>query len=109
MNIPKEVKETIHKIINDYNETVYGGLDVEYFTEFKDPFLYLKRNEITGDISPIARLTYKGDMNKWEFAIYKWSWSNYDPDEFLFPGAAFVDGTILGALKAGNEAYPYNY
>ena len=109
MKIPAETKEEIQKIIGDYNETVYANLDVEYFAEFKSKFLYLKRKEISGDISPIARLTYTGNMEKWKFAIYKWSWDNYDPDEWLFPGSKYVDGTVLGALIAGNEAYPYNY
>jgi len=67
--------------------------------------LYLKRNEYH-TISPIGRLTYSGDMEDWDFAIYKWSSEKYDPDEFLFPGREHLNGTIEGALKAGMEAYP---
>jgi hypothetical protein len=45
-------------------------------------------------------------MDTWEFAIYKYSDERYDPEEWMFPGAGYVDGTIKGAMKAGLEAYP---
>jgi hypothetical protein len=45
-------------------------------------------------------------MDTWEFAIYKYSDERYDPDEWMFPGAGDVDGTIEGAMKAVLEAYP---
>jgi len=48
---------------------------------------------------------FKGKEDKvFYFAINKWTWSGYDPDEFLFPGAEFVDGTVEGAIKAGLDA-----
>ena len=110
MIIPEIVKKEVVQIIKEYNEIAYGHLNsVEYLAKFKINNLYLKRKEITGDISPIARLTYTGKMDKWKFSIYKWSSESYDPDEWFFPGSKFVDGTIKGALKAGNEAYPIDY
>ena len=45
-------------------------------------------------------------MEKWEFAIYKYSDERYDPDEWFFPGGGQVDGTIEGAMRAGLQAYP---
>ena len=45
-------------------------------------------------------------MDGWEFAIYKHSSERYDPDEWFFPGAGNVDGTVEGAMEAGLEAYP---
>jgi hypothetical protein len=45
-------------------------------------------------------------MDKWEFAIFKWSSEKYAPNEWMFPGSEFVDGTIEGAMRAGLEAYP---
>jgi hypothetical protein len=45
-------------------------------------------------------------MDNWKFAIYKYSSGNYDPEEWLFPGYGFVDGTVEGAMNAGLEAYP---
>jgi putative transposase len=45
-------------------------------------------------------------QDRWEFAIYKYSDERYDADEWLFPGAGYVDGTLEGAMRAGLEAYP---
>jgi hypothetical protein len=45
-------------------------------------------------------------MQHWEFAIYKYSDERYDPEEWMFPGAEEVDGTIEGAMRAGLKAYP---
>ena len=105
--IPAEIRDEITRIVQKFNEKAFKGRSdqVFYFSEIKKNFLYLKRMEY-GNLSPVARLTYTGDMKKWDFAIFKWTREAYDPDEFLFPGAKFVDGTIEGALKAGLEAYP---
>jgi hypothetical protein len=54
---------------------------------------------------PIRRLTWNGKMDNWDFAIYKYSSEQYDPEEWFFPGAEFVDGTVTGAMKAGMAAY----
>jgi len=61
---------------------------------------------ITGRQHPIARLTYTGSTDGCEFAIYKYSDERYDADDWLFPGAGYVDGTLEGAMRAGLEAYP---
>jgi hypothetical protein len=45
-------------------------------------------------------------MDNWDFAIYRHSRNLYDSDEWMFPGAGHVNGTIEGAMKAGMEAYP---
>ncbi len=105
--IPKETEREIAKIIDDFNKRNFHGYeeDLYYFTEFKGKFLYLKRKEF-GMISPVARMTYTGDIKKWDFAIFKWSCGKYDSEEWFFPGAEYVDGTIEGAMKAGLEAYP---
>ena len=57
-------------------------------------------------VGPICRLTYTGDMQQWEFAIYKYSDERYDPEEGFFTGAEEVDGTIEGAMCVGLKAYP---
>jgi len=58
---------------------------------------------------PRCRLQYDGDLKSLEFAIYKYSSSCYDPEEFFFPGSDYIDDTIKGALKAFLEAYPYHH
>jgi hypothetical protein len=105
--IPDEVRQEVTRIIDDFNERVFKGSksEVAYFGEIKGKNLFLKRKEY-GKVSPVARLTYTGDMKDWEFAIFRWTRDNYDPDEWFFPGVEFVDGTIEGAMKAGLEAYP---
>lgn len=76
-----------------------------YVTSYRGANLYLGHQE-GGQFGPVCRLTYTGDMNNWEFAIYKYSDERYDPDEWFFPGAEEVDGTIEGAMRAGLRAYP---
>jgi len=45
-------------------------------------------------------------MQHRDFALYKYNDERYDPDEWFFPGAEDVDGTIEGAMRAGLKAYP---
>ncbi len=107
--IPESVKEQANKIIADFNLKTYKkGSGIEYHVIYKGSFLYLNRQEGKND-SPISRLKYTGTMDVWDFAIYKWSVERYDPDEFWFPGSQHLNGTIEGALKAGEDAYPVTY
>jgi hypothetical protein len=69
-------------------------------------FLYLDRADCGSAPVQICRLKYAGSPNKWEFAIFKHSSDRYDPEEVVFPGAIFLDGTIEGAMRCGMEAYP---
>ncbi len=105
--IPKEIQQEAGRIIEEFNGRHFRDRSdrVAYFAEIKGKFLYLKRHEFE-KISPVARLTYTGDIKKWEFAIFKWTREQYDPDEWFFPGSNLFDGTIEGAMKAGLEAYP---
>ena len=100
--IPKAVKAQVEEIVTRFNEK----LDYGYVTRYRGNYLYLDRKNYFGKAAPLCRLTYTGDMNNWEFAIYKYSSERYDPDEWMFPGMSHVDGTIEGAMKAGLEAYP---
>jgi len=106
-DIPADIQQKVSEIIDKFNQKEFKGNleNLYFFPEFKGKFLYLKRKEYH-NISPVARLTYNGDMEDWDFAIFKWSTEKYSPDEFLFPGIEQVDGTIEGALKAGMGAYP---
>lgn len=107
--IPKEIKKNVSEIITKYNAATYKNNEsLKYIADFRGKYLDLKRME--GDFtSEIARLTFNGKMDNWDFAIFKHSSDKYDPDETFFPGAKYVDGTIEGALKAGHEAYPPNW
>lgn len=104
--IPREVREKANLIIKEFNNEIFANNSgSEYYAIFKGAFLYLNRKE--GDLDgPIARLKYNGEFTKWDFAIYKWSKERYDPTEDMFPGFECLNGTIEGAMKAGNKAYP---
>jgi len=97
--ISDEIKEIILKDVENFNKnelTKYKS----FKAEIRGKFIYLKLNG-----EPRCRLQYNGDLNSLKFAIYKYSSSNYDSNEFFFPGSNHVDGTIQGALKASLEAY----
>lgn len=104
--IPAEYQEKANSIIAEYNKKTFKkNSGIEYYAVYKGDYLYLNRKEGKND-SPIARLKYKLKFTDWGFAIFKWSSERYDPDEYMFPGSEHLDGTIEGALKAGNQAYP---
>jgi hypothetical protein len=104
--IPVGIQEKANTIIDIFNARVYQRKSgVEFYSVYKGDFLYLNRKEGERD-GPVARLRYNGEIDNWDFAIFKWSNERYDPDEFSFPGSEHLNGTIEGALKAGHEAYP---
>ncbi|MBN3035595.1 MAG: hypothetical protein JW861_08410 [Bacteroidales bacterium] len=104
--IPADIQEKANRIIDRFNESVFQkGSENQYHAKFQGAFLYLYRREGDAD-GPVARLTYTGDFERWEFAIFRWSVERYDPGEDEFPGFQYLDGTIEGAIKAGHAAYP---
>jgi len=109
IKIPREIKEEANRIIEGFNDKTFGKKSgIAYHAVFRGSFLYLYRIEGEND-GPVARLRYNGKMDNWNFAIFRWSSERYDPDEFLFPGSEHLNGTLEGAMKAGNKAYPVDY
>jgi hypothetical protein len=103
--IPKEMKKKVKTIIKQFNDEYIQGTDIFYSSRIRGKYLYLDRSDY-GQNGPICRLTYTGDFDDWEFAIFRWSSETYDPDAWMFPGSEEADGTIEGAMKAGLKAYP---
>ena len=103
--IPQQIREQADQFVANFNKRVMKNPECFYVTRYSGPYLYLDRHNY-GPIGPICRLKYQGTLDKWDFAIYKYSRERYDADEWFFPGAGHIDGTIEGALKAGLEAYP---
>lgn len=103
--IPDTVRKEIAEIIDQFNKKSLRNGYGAYVPRYKGNYLFLDRDDGAIELSPICRLKYTGDMDKWEFAIYKYSTGRYDPDECFFPGEEFIDGTIEGAMKAGLKAY----
>ena len=103
--IPDALKAQLADRIAAFNRAVIQDPHVSYRPRYRGAFLYLDRCDY-GQVGPIARLTYTGVPDRWEFAIYRYSGERYDPDEWLFPGAEALDGTVEGAMRAGLAAYP---
>ncbi len=103
--IPDDVREKVAEIVARFNKNTFHSDDCYYEIKFQGKHLYLNRCDY-GRTGPICRLTYTGKMDKWEFAIFKWSTETYDPDEWMFPGSEEIDGTVDGAMMAGLQAYP---
>lgn len=104
-DIPDDIKKQVEEIVKNFNDKVIGKSNCYYIPRYKGKYLYLDWSDC-GQISHICRLGYNGDINDWDFAIYKYSSERYDPGEWFFPGIEEVDGTIEGAMKAGLKAYP---
>jgi putative hemolysin len=103
--IPDEVRAQVDAIVEQFNQEEMPNPRSYYIARFRGGYLYLDRNE-WGRIVHICRLEYNGAMDNWDFAIFRYSREFYDPDEWMFPGAGHVDGTVEGAMRAGLKAYP---
>jgi hypothetical protein len=115
--IPIEIQKEVLKIVEEFNrktftgkqhplvKAIFGEKKRAFAARFKGRFLYLDRLDY-GAAPEICRLIWNGKMDNWDFAIYRHSRNFYDPDEWMFPGAEYVNGTVEGALKAGMKAYP---
>ncbi len=104
-SIPQEIKNQVEAIVHEFNRKTIKDPNHYYTIRYRGRYLYLDRVEY-GRSGPICRLTYTGDMTNWEFAIFKYSDERYDPEEWFFPGSEHIDGTVVGAMKAGLAAYP---
>ncbi len=103
--IPDAIKTQVADRIAAFNREVLQDPHVSYQPRYQGAFLYLDRHDC-GQVSHICRLTYTGTLDRWEFAIYTYSDARYAPDEWFFPGAEQLDGTLEGAMRAGMAAYP---
>lgn len=116
--IPLEIQAEVQKLVEEFNQKKFKKVNPllralpgrtansGYSARFKGKYLYLALADQGQEPRPICRLTWTGAMDKWDFAIYKYSDERYDPDEWFFPGSVKVDGTVTGAMEAGMEAYP---
>ncbi len=115
--IPIEIHAEVQKPVDEFNKehfkkpnlimrALFGRTpNPGYSARFRGGYLYLERFDGLYTL-PICRLAWNGAMDNWGFAIYKFSVGRYDPEEWFFPGANKVNGTVTGAMKAGMDAYP---
>jgi len=66
--------------VDQFNSNVLTDNRRRYVARIKGKFLYLDRDD-SGTTEQICRLEYTGVMNRWGFAIYKYSSGRYDPNE----------------------------
>jgi len=127
--IPDEIRQEVKEIIERFNETelnsdsekqparnpvlrilaLFRGQSIDsrtyYSVRYRGQYMYFDRTSY-GRTAKICRLKYNGEIDNWDFAIYKYSREKYDPDEWFFPGSQYANGTIEGAMRAGLAAYP---
>ncbi|TAK32178.1 MAG: hypothetical protein EPO21_15675 [Chloroflexota bacterium] len=104
--IPEQTKQWADGVIQEFNERVIRDPHRYFTARYRGSYLYLDRWDYGTRARPRCRLTYTGDPDHWDFAIFKYSDECYDPTEWFFTGAEFVDGTLPGALRAAMAAYP---
>lgn len=106
IKIPEDVKEAVIQRVITFNKARKSGFQVE----FKGKFCYLSKVHTTfwgkAVETKLGRLTWTGDIDEWDFDVFKYSRETYDPNEFMFPGREDLDGTIEGAMEAGFKLYP---
>jgi len=127
-SIPKDIQKEISRIVESFNKEHKTSFQMT----FRGKFAYLAKVEEqpTANIfrqmlaqkmgipiekmpkqgsraieTKLGRLKYNGQMDNWDFAVFKYSREFYDTEEFMFPGSFELDGTIDGALRAGLELY----
>ncbi len=104
--IPTDVKKELEKILSHFNQEILKDTLFSYIVKYRGNYAYFGRqNFVVGQVNPIFRLQYTVKMDDWKFSIYKYSSNRYDPDDWCLTGFNYVDGTVEGALKAGEEAY----
>ena len=103
--IPNQVRTQVDEIVQSFNARTFNNTRRYYDTRYRGAYVYFDRYHVNA-INKVFRLEYTGNFDDWKFAVYKHSTQSYDANEWFFPGAGHVNGTIEGALKAGLEAYP---
>ncbi len=103
--IPSNVEVQLLDKVNEFNKNNLSKSVYNYTLMMRGRYIYLLFFLSDNSIEKVGRLTYDGNINEMDFAIYKYSSEKYDQDDFMFPGSNYLDGTIEGAMKAGISAY----
>lgn len=104
--VPIAIQSELGDRANAFNEKKLSKRGYRYCPDARGKFIYLLRLGSDGSSQRLGRLTYNGDTENMDFAIFKFSSGKYDSKERWFPGAQHLNGTIEGALMALAEAYP---
>ncbi len=101
LNITQEIKDQLEKEVATFNQTTLSKATYAYGITTRSKYIYLNVHHLNGPTYKIGRLTYNGDTEDMDFAVFKYSSERYDPEEFAFPGTKHLNGTIRGAMKCG--------
>jgi len=123
-SIPKDVQKEVLQIVDSFNSENKTSFEMDFRGAFaylvkldEQPMAHIFRQMITqktgsppiqGDMifeTKLGRLTYNGQMDNWDFAIFKHNKESNNSDDWIFSGAKELDGTIKSALKVGQELY----
>ncbi len=104
--VPIAIQSALGDRANSFCKRELVGMKYRYYPDARGKFIYLVQISADGSLQRLGRLTYEGDVENMDFAIFKFTSGKYDPKERWFPGSQYLDGTIEGALKALMEAHP---
>ena len=79
MKIQDDIKLEVEKRISAFN----SQNNCKFIASFKGKFLYLDRTDSFG-VTHIFRLTFSGDIESWNAAVYKYDREVYDVKEVFF-------------------------
>jgi hypothetical protein len=104
--VPIDIQSALGDRATNFCKNELARARYRFFTDARGKFIYLIRVSSDGSLQRLGRLTYEGDTENMEFAIFKSRTGKYDSKERSFPGSQHLNGKIEGALKALVEAYP---
>lgn len=104
--VPISLQSKLCDRASAFSKKELPGAKYRYFPDARGKFIYLCRLWPNGDTQRLGRLTYEGDPENMEFAIFKFRSGKYDPKDKEFPGSQYLDGTLEGALRALTAAHP---
>ncbi|MBI5486146.1 MAG: hypothetical protein HY905_02315 [Deltaproteobacteria bacterium] len=110
--IPPEVRaEILRRLEPEQERYLQSGAAVSFDFQFRGGYLYLAARRRVGlfgskiSLGPLARLGYKGDLEKWDFAIWRYSTGAYDMAQ-EFP---FGEGTPEECFAVAADFYLWEY
>ncbi len=127
-SIPKDIKAEVLKIVATFNKKHQTSFQMTFRGKFaylakveEQPMANIFRQMIAQKMgiplekmpkqggrkieTKLGRLKYNGELNNWDFAVFKYSREFYDSEDWMFPGSSELNGTIEGALNAGMQLY----
>ncbi len=85
--------QAIHHVEEEIKKLKVPGLRL---FELQGKYCHIRHNG-----QPLCRFKYRGNLEEWDFAIYKYSTGRYAPSEAFFPQR----GRIINCLKIALSAY----